>query len=211
MNVRRLTLGFLETNCWLADDSAGGPLVIIDPADDAEAILAAVDSAKVAYVVLTHGHFDHLAAVRDVLAATHAPLAIHADDAENSTSSAANLGGTLGFSGTAPVADMVLNEGDTLSAGRLRFEVLHTPGHTPGGICLFAEDPDGGAPHLFSGDTLFASSVGRTDFPGGSARALQHSVARLASLPAETIVHPGHGPETTIGREIRVNPFFPRA
>lgn len=211
MHVRRLTLGPLDTNCWLVDDGLGGPLVVIDPADNADAILSAIGSAEVAYVVLTHGHFDHLAGTRGVLEATHAPLAIHADDAEAITTAEGNLGAMIGLAATAPAADVILHEGDTISAGELRFEVLHTPGHTPGGISLFAEDPEGGVPHLFSGDTLFASSVGRSDFDGGSSRDLQHSVARLASLPAETIVHPGHGPETTIGREMRVNPFFPRA
>jgi glyoxylase-like metal-dependent hydrolase (beta-lactamase superfamily II) len=104
-----------------------------------------------------------------------------------------------------------LRDGDVIEAGELRLTVLHTPGHTPGGNVLFAEQPTA-TPELFSGDTLFAGSVGRTDFPGGDARALSHSIAsKIVGLPPETIVHPGHGPDTTIARERRLNPFFPRA
>jgi hydroxyacylglutathione hydrolase len=115
-------------------------------------------------------------------------------------------GALFGFDHTAPEADRTLAEGDVVEAGDLSLEVLHTPGHTPGCICLY------GSGHLFSGDTLFAGSVGRSDFPRGDARALQHSIAsRIAPLPDDTAVHPGHGPDTTIGRERRVNPFFPRA
>lgn len=211
MQVRRLTLGPLETNCWLVDDGLGGPVVVVDPAAEAEVIFGALGGARVACVVLTHGHFDHLGAVAAIVEGTGAPLAVHAYDAPGITSSDANGGRLFGFTEVAPAADRVLNDGDIIEVGELRLEVLHTPGHTPGGICLFAEDPEGGAPHLIAGDTLFASSVGRTDFPGGDMTALRRSIARLAALPAETVVHPGHGPATTIAREVRVNPFFPRA
>ena len=146
------------------------------------------------------------------MSATAAPLLVHTDDAESITSSEANGGAAFGFTESAPRATRTLAEGDTIAAGVLVLRVLHTPGHTPGGICLFMEDPEGGAPHLFAGDTLFAGSVGRTDFPGGDARALARSIAaKLAPLPGETLVHPGHGPDTTISRERRLNPFFPRA
>jgi len=111
----------------------------------------------------------------------------------------------------APPADRILHDGDNIAVGAVTLQVLHTPGHTAGGICLYALDPTGAAPHLISGDTLFAGSVGRTDFPGGDARALSRSIAeKLAPLPPETLVHPGHGPDTSIGREARINPFWPR-
>lgn len=205
MRVRRLTLGPLDTNCWLVDDGAGGPVLVVDPADEAASILAALDGAEVAAIVLTHGHFDHLAAVRELVAATGASLVVHGADAGNITSATGTGAAMFGFDASSPPADRTVEEGDTIEAGDAVLTVLHTPGHTPGGICLLGEG------HLLSGDTLFAGSIGRTDFPGGDMLTMRASIARLAGLPDETRVHPGHGPETTIGRERRVNPFFPRA
>jgi glyoxylase-like metal-dependent hydrolase (beta-lactamase superfamily II) len=209
VRIERLTVGELETNCWLVGDDGEGPLVVIDPAGDGDRLLAAVGERRVAAVVLTHGHFDHLGAATAVLEATGAPLLVHSWDAAAVTNSAANGGMAFGFDAVSPPADRLLEDGDEVEAGRLRLEVLHTPGHTPGSICLFADVEDG--PHLFSGDTLFAGSVGRTDFPGGDARALRASIGRLASLLPATLVHPGHGPDTVISREARVNHFWPRA
>lgn len=205
MNVRRLTVGPLDTNCWLVDDGAGGPTLVIDPADEPSAIMEAIDGARVAGVVLTHGHFDHLAAARGIVAATGAPLLVHEADAGAITSAHGTGGALFGFDVSAPPADRLLREGDRVDAGSLSLAVLHTPGHTPGCICLCAGS------HLFSGDTLFSGSIGRTDFPGGDMDAMRRSITRLAGLPDETRVHPGHGPETSIARERRVNPFFPRA
>jgi hydroxyacylglutathione hydrolase len=208
--VEGMTLGELETNCWIASDGAGGPLVVVDPAGEADVLIAALRGRAVAAVVLTHGHFDHLGAAAAVLAVTGAPLLVHSADAAAVTSAAANGGMVFGFDAVAPAPDRELEDGDVVAAGTLRLEVLHTPGHTPGSICLYDERGEGG-PHLFSGDTLFAGSVGRTDFPGGDARAMRASIGRLAALPPDTLVHPGHGPDTTIAREARTNFFWPRA
>lgn len=214
MMIDRVQVGALQTNCWIVSDDVGGPAVVIDPGDDLAPILEALDDRDLAAVVLTHGHFDHLGAVQALLGARPAPLCVHEADAGRLTSSAPEgTGGTLfGFAGhVAPPADRILHDGDVVAAGELRLRVLHTPGHTEGGVCLFAEDPSGGAPHLFAGDTVFAGSVGRTDFIGGDARALSRSIAeKIAPLPPETQVHPGHGPDTTVGREERLNPFWPR-
>ena len=207
--IRCLVLGELETNCWLVSDGAGGPLVVIDPAGEPERLLTEVGSRAVAAVVLTHGHFDHLGAATALLASTTAPLLVHEYDAWAVTSAEGNGGAVFGFDATAPEPDRLLADGDVIEAGDLRLSVLLTPGHTPGSICLLAETDDGA--HLFSGDTLFAGSVGRTDFPGGDARAMRSSIARLAGLDPQTAVHPGHGPDTTIARESRVNFFWPRA
>lgn len=213
MRLERVVVGQLEVNCWVISDKAGGPAVVIDPGDDAKWVLDAVGKDRVAAIVLTHCHFDHVGAVAQIVSATGAPVYVHADDAECITDAQGTGGAQFGFpEHVAPPADRIVHDGDVIAAGSLELRVLHTPGHTPGGICLFATDPDGGAPHLFAGDTLFMGSVGRTDFPRGDARALSRSIAsKLAPLPAETLVHPGHGPDTSIGRESRINPFWPRA
>lgn len=210
-----LSVGALGTNCWVVSDGSSGPAVVIDPGGDAALVLETLQGREVAAVVLTHAHFDHLGAAGEIMDATRAPLLVHVDDADRVTSDAPHgTGGALfGFHGhVAPPADRTLRDGDVIEAGALRLTVLHTPGHTEGGISLLAEDPSGGPAHLFSGDTLFAGSVGRTDFPGGDGRELAHSIAsKLAPLAPETVVHPGHGPDTTIAREQRTNPFWPRA
>ncbi len=206
MKVRRLTVGPLETNCWLVADDEGAPVLVIDPAGEAERIIQEVDGREVVGVVLTHGHFDHLGAAGELVEATGAPLLVHAADAPQVSSSVANGARFFGFDMEAPEPDGTLEEGASLAVGSVELEVLHTPGHTPGGISLLGEG------HLFSGDLVFAGSVGRTDFPGGDAGALERSIAeKVAPLPDETVIHPGHGPDTTVGRERRVNPFFPRA
>ncbi|MCE5204395.1 MAG: MBL fold metallo-hydrolase [Coriobacteriales bacterium] len=205
MIVKRLILGPLETNCWLVSDDVGGPMLVIDPAGDEDELLEAVGDRPVAAIVLTHGHFDHLGAAVAVVTHTRAPLLVHEADAKAITSAEGNGGAVFGFALIAPAPERTLADGDTIEAGDITLTVLHVPGHTPGSIALLGEG------HLFSGDTLFAGSVGRTDFPGGDPTAIRASVARLAALPDDTRVHPGHGPDTTIGRERRVNPFFPRA
>jgi glyoxylase-like metal-dependent hydrolase (beta-lactamase superfamily II) len=209
--VERLVLGDLDTNCWIVSDGRGGPLMVIDPAgddDDAERLVEAIDDRDIAAIVLTHGHFDHLGSVERLVEVSGAPVAVHELDAPRITDPApAGTGGALfGYDHVSPPADRILRGGDRVDAGAVSLRVLHTPGHTKGSISLYGEG------HLFSGDTLFAGSVGRTDFPGGDPRDLSQSIAReIAPLPDGTVVHPGHGPDTVIGRERRVNPFFPRA
>lgn len=207
--VRRLVLGEFDTNCWIVSDAADGPLLVIDPAGEPAVVLAEIGGRPVAAVVLTHGHFDHLGAATAVIAETGAPFLVHAGDAASVSTAEGNGGALFGFDAVAPAPDRLLEDGDAVVAGALSLQVLHTPGHTPGSISLFGQTDDG--PHLFSGDTLFAGNVGRTDLPGGDARAMRASIARLARLPVETRVHPGHGPDTTVEREARDNFFWPRA
>lgn len=205
MRIRRLTLGPLDTNCWLIDDGRSGPLVVVDPADQPQVILEAIGDTPVEAVVLTHGHFDHLGAVSELLDATGAPLLVHEADAPGITTAAGTGGAMFGFDAVAPPASRTLTEGDLITAGDVALTVLHTPGHTRGSICLHSPG------HVLTGDTVFAGSIGRTDFPGGDMSAMRRSIARIAELPDSTRVYPGHGPESTIARERKVNPYFPRA
>jgi len=205
MRVRRLVLGPLDTNCWLVDDGESGDLIVIDPAAEGATITREIGTDTVGAIVLTHGHFDHLEAVRDLVTTTHAPLLVHTADAGKIQTAEGTGGRLFGFDASAPAADRLLEEGDEVIVGSVSLSVLHTPGHTPGSICLLCPG------HLFSGDTLFAGSIGRTDFAGGDMRSMRRSIARLSSLDDDVRVHPGHGPDTTIGRERRVNPYFPHA
>jgi glyoxylase-like metal-dependent hydrolase (beta-lactamase superfamily II) len=212
VRIDRVTVGPLDTNCWVVSDDQGGPAAVIDPGDDADAILAAIGDRALAIVVLTHGHFDHVGACEALLESRPAPIAVHALDAPFITSPEGTGGSLFGFEQhIAPPAERELTDGDVITVGRVQLTVLHTPGHTPGSICLLAAD-DGGGRALFSGDTLFAGGVGRTDFPRGDGRALAHSIAsKLAPLDSSLVVYPGHGPGTTIGREATTNVFWPRA
>lgn len=171
VNMQMLSLGALDTNCYLLWDDNKEALVI-DPADEAEQILACAKARGLAVraVLLTHAHFDHMRAAAEVLRQTGA----------------------------------VLNDGDMVSVGALLLRVLHTPGHTVGS-CAYYDEKNA---RLFSGDTLFAGSAGRTDFPGGDPAALRESLARLMQLPPDTAVYPGHGEMTTVGEEAAHNPFI---
>lgn len=206
MTLRTLCLGELDTNCYIVWDD-NRVAMVVDPADDADEILAVIQSEKlsVAAVVLTHVHFDHLLAAEEVCAATGAPLCIGKGDEDALSDPIRNLSGV--FQMCAPVrlqADKLLSDGDVLTIGDLSFTVLETPGHTPGCICLIGENV------LFAGDTLFYDSIGRVDFPGSDVPSMISSLRRLLSLPAELRVYSGHGSETTIGREVACNPYLQR-
>jgi len=202
--VERLVLGSFETNCYIVGSESAGEGMIIDPADKAGEIMKKVEDLKldIKLTLLTHGHMDHIGALADVKRATGAEVAVHGDDAESMRSKLMRMLFGLSYP-TPPPPDRLLKDGDSIDIGDLHFSVLHTPGHTPGGICLLGEGV------VFSGDTLFNSSVGRTDLPGGSYEKLMGSIqTKLMMLPDDTIVYPGHGPDTTIGAERRGNPFL---
>jgi len=200
MQIERIVVGNLATNCYLVACAQTQQALVIDPGGDAELILAKLKERawQVKLIVNTHGHSDHIGANRRLAEATQAPLAIHVADQGMLTNANLNLSYYLGEKITSPAATRGLQDGDLLTIGQLRFQVLHTPGHTPGSICLLKDDV------LFAGDTLFADGVGRTDLPGGSQTDLIRSIKqKLFVLPATTKVYPGHGPATTIGQERR--------
>ena len=207
MILEILPVGPLQVNCAIVACPATQQAAVIDAGGDAEGILAAVErlGVEVVQLINTHGHFDHQGAVAALQAATGAPFALHRDDLailQRAQEHAAFYGL---MTTQAPDPDHFFTEGDLLAVGSLRLRVIHTPGHSPGGVCLLVE----GEGHLFSGDTLFAGSIGRTDLPMGDHELLIRNIEeKLLVLPDETIVHPGHGPDTTIGREKRINPFL---
>lgn len=206
MTLRTLCLGALDTNCHIVWDESRAAM-IVDPADEADKILSVIESEglKAVAVVLTHAHFDHMLAAEAVCAATGAPLYIGCGDEKALSDPKRNLSGVFEMCPPLHIqADKTLREGDTVTVGEMSFTVMETPGHTPGCICLLCDGV------LFSGDTLFCDSLGRVDFPGGNVPDMLASLRRLASLPQNTQVYSGHGPETTIGREVARNPYLQR-
>jgi len=200
-----------QTNCYIVGCPETKEGIIIDPGDEPERILAVVNfhRLKIVAIVATHGHLDHVLAVKAVKEATGAPFLLPELDLPIARSAHIQARFYNWLAEPVPDPDGFLEEGQTLSVGNLSFQVLELPGHTPGHIALYWSDESGNR-YLFSGDVLFAGSVGRTDLPGGNWEVLQNSLRRLMSLPDETIVYPGHGRKTTIGEERRYNPFVPR-
>lgn len=205
MEVFRLSVGQLETNCYLAYDEATKDAIVIDPGDDGALILAEIEkrALKVNYIVNTHGHWDHVGANTMIAEATGAPLLIHEEDNEFLANPQLSIMFMQPHQPNLQQADRFLSEGDTVEFGNCSLRVIFTPGHTKGGICLY------GHTVLFSGDTLFQGSIGRSDFPGGDGNQLIANIKeKLLILPDDTTVCPGHGGLTTIGAEKRDNYFL---
>jgi glyoxylase-like metal-dependent hydrolase (beta-lactamase superfamily II) len=204
MIIQKIVAGPLEENCYIIGDDTTKQAIVIDPGDEPDRILDFIreNSLTVKSILCTHAHFDHIGAVGDVKKATGANVLIHPDDS-TLYNQAKDQAAIWGFDvDDTPNPDGSLNEGDIIRVGELSFQVLHTPGHSPGGICLYGEGI------LITGDTLFHGSVGRTDFHGGSVEQLRKSFRRLLELPEDTTVYSGHGPETTIRREKKENAFI---
>ncbi|MBC3515117.1 MBL fold metallo-hydrolase [Neobittarella massiliensis] len=203
MEIGMMPLGVMGTNCYLVfDDQKQG--VLIDPGANATFILNAIQEQGVTlhYILLTHGHFDHVGALEEVRRATGAPVAIHQDDAYR-LPQVDKEGARFGVY-TAPQqpADLLLKDEQTLEAGDLQLRILHTPGHTEGGITILCGQA------MFTGDTLFCDGVGRTDLPGGDELELHNSLVRIASFCDNYAVYPGHGDVTNLDREKEANPYL---
>ena len=207
MLVKMLAVGPFAANCYIVGSSATKQGLIIDPGAEADTILETVQQTglSISVIVITHAHIDHVGALREVQEKTSAQFAIHEAEKGLLLSGPMRMLTSLGISPvkSPPRPVRTLRDGDRIGVGDLSFEVLHTPGHSAGGICL------AGHGVVFSGDTLFNLGIGRTDFPGMSYERLMKSIReKLLVLPDETIVYPGHGPPTTIGDERRGNPFL---
>ncbi len=206
MILEGFPVGPIQANCYIFGDDATREVFVIDPGDEPARILATLRrlNARPLAIVNTHGHFDHIQGVQEVRRAAHIPFWIHEAEHDVLSQGPARAETMFGVAlPPSPVPDRWLKDGDHLQVGSLALRVRHTPGHSPGGVCLVG---DGLA---FVGDTLFAGSIGRTDIPGGDLETLLASIARvLLPLPDGTVCYPGHGPETTIGEERRFNPFL---
>ena len=206
MILRKLEVGPFAANCYVVGDEKSKQGMVIDPGDEAERILKVIKDSglDIKIIALTHGHIDHTAALREVVEATDAKIAIHQDDVKTYDNKLVSI--FLGIQHKSlPPPDRLLKDGDVISVGKLDFSVIHTPGHTRGSICLLGKGV------LFSGDTLFQCGIGRSDVPasGGDQQQLLESInKRLMVLDNDIEVYPGHGPETTIGAERRGNPFL---
>ena len=204
MRVERIPAGIYAANCYLVYSENTKEGIVIDPGGDADDIMARINELglNIKYIVLTHGHGDHIAGINDLKNFIDVPVAIHKEDEYMLKNGDKNLSSLMAM-GTIEISpDILLDEGDKISFGDLVAEVIYTPGHTLGGISLKIGDS------IFTGDTLFAGSIGRTDFQGGSYEDIISSIKnKILIYPDDTIIYPGHGPVTTIEREKATNPF----
>lgn len=202
--IKRLVVGYLSANCYIVGLESDGEGMVIDPGGNADTIIKAISESglEITTIVLTHGHSDHIAALRDVQDKTGAQVAIHIEDADF-LEGRGSFSSQFGIEYRTPhPPDRLLREGDIVRVGGVEFKVIHTPGHTPGSICLQTGDT------VFTGDTIFHRGIGTTLMPGSSRSQLLESIQdRIMTLPDETKLYPGHGRETTVGTERRENPY----
>jgi hydroxyacylglutathione hydrolase len=207
MILETIVVGALAVNCYIVGSTTTHEAAVIDPGDDAAKIMALLEKKglKLKYIILTHAHFDHAGAAKTLQHKTHAKVLVDEKDAELLKNTAAQAAIFNMTAPPPPVPDKFVKEGDVIDVGGIKMKVIETPGHTRGGISLYVEKEH----VVFTGDTLFWGSIGRTDLPGGDYNTIIHSIKKkLGSLPDDTRVLSGHGDETTIGFEKQQNPFF---
>jgi len=204
--LKGLEINTMGVNCYIVGCEETKEVAVIDPGGNARGIVSVLeeDGLKAVYIINTHGHIDHIGGNRGVKEATGAKILIHEADAKMLVNAVSNFSFLMGSKVTSPPADEFIKEGDRIKIGNtVELEVIHTPGHSAGGVCLKTGDI------IFVGDTLFQGSIGRTDFPGGSHKQLIDNIKqKLLCYDDETVCYPGHGPATTIGFERRHNPFL---
>lgn len=207
IGIKTLVVGPLDVNCYILWDKETKDGVVVDPGGNADVIAETVKSlgVKTVSIIDTHGHFDHVGGNGELAELLNVKVAIHEDDAhmiEGASAQSAFYGHKID---DLPAPDVTFTDGTTIEAGSLAVKILHTPGHTTGGVCLYVED----AEILITGDTLFAGSIGRSDLPGGDHETLLASIKnKILPLPADVRVFPGHGGSSTVGEERKYNPFL---
>ena len=204
MIIQTLILGPMQANCYLLECEKTHSAIVIDPGDDADQVLYLINERKLKLEIIinTHGHIDHIAANTDLKEKTTAKLYIHRADADMIINQQRNLSAFIGMPFASVPPDRLLDDGDVINAGEMSLKVIHTPGHSPGSICLLADHV------IFTGDLLFAGGIGRYDFPGSSYDLIMESLKKIMEFGDDLTVYPGHGPETTIGEERLTNPFL---
>ena len=205
MYLKRLVVGIYAANCYVLADEKTKETAVIDPGGDCEDILRLIreENLKPKYIILTHGHLDHIGAVKELKEKTKAMVLIHELDKDMLVDEKKNLSFFVSANIRAVLPDRLLKDGDILELGELKLEIIHTPGHTEGSICIKVGDS------IFSGDTLFYGSIGRTDLPGGSYNDIINSIKeKILIFKDDTVVYPGHGSSTTVGFERVNNPFL---
>lgn len=202
--LKIFTVGPMEANCYIFYNPDKREGLIIDPGAEGSHLIKFIKQEKISinYIVNTHGHPDHIGANRKIKEHTNAPILIHQYDAPMLAKSGSVLSLIFPVESSSPPADTFIKDGDLIECAGMKLKVLHTPGHTPGGISLLIDDS------IFTGDTLFSGSIGRSDLPGGSPQVLLNSIKKILSLDENLIVYPGHGPATTVSQELHSNPFI---
>jgi len=205
VKIRKVTVGPLETNCYILINEDTNNAVIVDPGWDSNKIIKALGDAHIKYIIATHGHFDHVSAIKNLKETKGGLFIIHKLDLEMLSYSRVSSYLFLGVNIDEPPApDIAIDDEPEIDFENLKLKIIHTPGHSPGSISIYINEIN----ILLSGDTIFMGSIGRTDIPGGSDEKLRSSLKRLFQiLPDTTIIYPGHGPNTTVGRERSINPF----
>ncbi|HUW22489.1 MAG TPA: MBL fold metallo-hydrolase [bacterium] len=202
--LKIFTVGPMEANCYILYNPDKREGLIIDPGAEGSHLIKFIKQEKISinYIINTHGHPDHIGANRKIKEHTNAPILIHQYDAPMLAKSGSVLSLIFPVESSSPPADTFIKDGDLIECAGMKLKVLHTPGHTPGGISLLIDDS------IFTGDTLFSGSIGRSDLPGGSPEVLLNSIKKILSLDENLIVYPGHGPATTVSQELHSNPFI---